>query len=93
LGEVVGAIAHTHDTDLAGQYHRLAKRRGVHKAVVAVAHSILIVMYHVLRTGQPYADLGADDFDQLDAQRLRGHHVRRLEQLGYVVTLTPAQPA
>lgn len=46
-------------------------------------HSILTAVYHVLRTGQPYADLGVDYFVRLDASRIERHHVRRLERLGY----------
>lgn len=47
------------------------------------------MIYHVLRTGRPYTELGLDYFDQLDTARIERHHVRRLEQLGYNVTLTP----
>jgi hypothetical protein len=93
LGEVVWSIAHTRDNYLVAQYQRLRKRRGVPKAVVAVAHSVLVVIYHMLRDHRPYADLGADYFDRLDAARLEHHHVRRLEQLGYTVTLTPIPAA
>jgi transposase len=93
LGEVVWAIAHTRDNYLVAQYHRLAKRRGVHKAAVAVAHSVLVIVYHMLREQRAYHDLGADYFDQIDTARLQRHHVRRLEQLGYTVTLTPRQIA
>jgi transposase len=63
---------------------------GRQKAAVAVAHSLLVVIYHVLKTGRPYVELGVDYFDHLDAARVERHHVRRLEQLGYTVTLTPA---
>jgi len=73
----------------SAQYHRLARRRGKEKAAIAVAHSLLVVIYHVLNTGQSYRELGADYFVQLDATRIQRHHVRRLEQLGYNVTLTP----
>ncbi len=55
------------------------------KAAIAVAHSILNAAYHVLRTGQPYTELGVDYFDRLDASRIERHHVRRLEHLGYSV--------
>jgi transposase len=93
LGEVVFSISHTRDNYLVAQYRRLAKRRGTHKAVVAVAHTLLVVIYHMLRDQKPYADLGAEYFDRLDAARLERLHVRRLEQLGYTVTLTPATVA
>jgi transposase len=93
VGEVVWAIAHTRDNYLVAQYRRLAKRRGLHTAVVAVAHSVLVIIYHLLRDQRPYADLGADYFERLDTARAERHQVRRLEQLGYTVTLTPAQVA
>ncbi len=56
---------------------------------MAVAHSVLVIIYHVLRERRPYTDLGADYFEKLDAQRLEQRHVRRLNALGYSVTLTP----
>ena len=78
------------DSYLAAQYRRLVKRRGDKKAIVAVAHSILVIAYHVLRDGQSYRELGGDHFDQLNAQRLTRYHTQRLAALGYVVTLTKA---
>jgi transposase len=93
LGEVAWAIAHTSGNYLSAQFHRLARRRGKQKAVVAVSHRVLVILYHMLRDHQPYTDLGADYFDRLDTQRLQRLHVRRLEQLGYAVTLTPTPAA
>jgi hypothetical protein len=93
LGEVVWALSHTRDNSLAAQFRRLAKRRGVHRAAVAVAHSVLVIIYHMLRDHRPYHDLGADYFERIDTAQLQRHHVRRLEQLGYTVTLTPTQVA
>ncbi|MDQ6743658.1 MAG: IS110 family transposase [Candidatus Dormibacteraeota bacterium] len=93
LGEVAWAIAHTKDTYLAACYHRLARRRGKYKAAVAIAHRVLVICYHVLKDQRPYQDLGPDYFDQLDPDRLQRHHVRRLEQLGYAVTLTKKEAA
>jgi transposase len=89
MGEVAWASVKRHATYFGAQFHRLARRRGRNKAIVAVAHSLLVVIYHVLRTRQPYSELGIDYFNQLDAARIQRHHVRRLEQLGYTVTLTP----
>jgi len=88
LAEVVWAISHTKNNYLSAQYHRLARRRGKQKAVVAVSHSVLVIIYHLLKDKQPYTDLGADYFDKLDLKRVERHHIRRLEQLGYTVTLT-----
>ena len=56
---------------------------------MAVAHTLLGIIYHMLRDHVPYADLGADYFDHLDKARVERHHIRRLEQLGYTVTLAP----
>ncbi len=60
--------------------------------MVAVAHSVLAIAYHLLKTGRPYAELGADYFDQLDAARA-ARHVKRLNASGCGVTLTPLPPA
>jgi transposase len=89
LGEVAWAISHKNDNYLSAQYHRLARRRGKLKAVGAVAHSVLVIAYHVLAEQRPYRDLGRDYFDRLDRDRLQRHHVHRLEALGYEVSLTP----
>ena len=93
LAEVVWAISHTSGNYLSAQYHRLARRLGKKKAVVAVSHSVLVIIYHLLRTKKPYTDLGADYFAQLDKTRIERHHVHWLEQLGYTVTLTPKEVA
>ncbi len=93
VGPVAWAAVHTHDTYPAALYHRLARRRGNQRAIVAVAQSLLVSIYHMLRTQQPYHDLGPDYLDELDHQRLQRQYVRRLEQLGYAVTLTPAPAA
>jgi transposase len=93
LGEAAWAAARTKDTYLAAFYHRIARRRGKKKAIVALEHKLLIIIYHVLCTKKPYSDLGADYFDQLEKAHLQRHHIRRLEQLGYTVTLTPQEVA
>jgi transposase len=90
LAEAVWVISRTKGTYLAAQFQRLMRRRGKYKAVMAVAHTLLVIIYHLLRDYVPYADLGPDYFDRLDQARVERHHVRRLEQLGYTVTLSPA---
>ncbi len=87
LAEVVWSITRT-DTYLAAQYHRLARKKGKRRAVMAVAHSVLVIIYHVLQEKKPYEELGADYFDRLDTQRVQHYYVRRLEQLGYKVELS-----
>jgi hypothetical protein len=76
------------DCYLAAQYRRLVKRRGDKEAIVAVAHSILVIVYHVLRDGQSYREVGGDYFERLNADRLTRYHTKRLAVLGYAVTLT-----
>ena len=93
LGEVSWAISHTKDNYLSAFYHRIARRRGKQKAIMALSHKVLVILYHVLRDKKPYTDLGADYFDKLDTTRIERHHVRRLEQLGYTVTLAPKEAA
>jgi transposase len=74
---------------LAAQYHRLAARRGSKRAMVAVAHSILVIVYHVLRGHVSYQELGGNYFDERERQMVAKRAVRRLEQLGYHVHLEP----
>ena len=91
LIEVVWNISRMKDNYLSAQYHRLARRLGKLKAAMAVAHSLLVIIYHVLSDKQPYHDLGVDYFDRTDKERQTRQALRRLEALGYAVTLTPKQ--
>jgi len=85
------AAARTKDTYLSAQFWRLARRIGKNKAAVAVAHSILVIAYHLLRDGVDYHDLGGDFFARrVDPERRTRHLVAQLQQLGHAVTLTPA---
>ncbi len=93
LAEVVWVLSHMKDNYLSTQYHRLARRLGKKKAVMAVSHSLLVIIYHILSTKQPYSDLGADYFEQRDSTRLAQRSVRQLEALGYAVTLVPKEVA
>lgn len=93
LGEAACAAARSKGTYLAAQYHRLAARRGKKRALVAVAHTQLVALFHMLRTHTPYRDLGPEHFQRLEPARQTRHHVRRLEALGYAVTLTPLERA
>jgi transposase len=90
LCEVAWANARHPTSYIGAQFRRLTRRRGVYRALIAVAHTLLVIIYHVLKTKQPYYELGADYFDKLDQAYLERHHVRRLEQLGYTVTLAPS---
>lgn len=93
LIEAARAAARTKDTYLATQYHRLAARRGAKRAAVAVAHTLLVIVYHVLTQGQPYIELGSLYFDERDRQDVERRLVRRLQRLGYRVVLEPVSSA
>jgi transposase len=87
LAEAVWTLSHMKNNYLSAQYHRLARRLGKQKAVTAVSHSLLVIIYHMLRDKQPYRDLGADFFEARDKERVVKGALRRLESLGYAVTL------
>ena len=93
LGEVAWAAARTRDTYLHAQFERLAKRRGRKRAIVAVGHTVLLIVYYLLVTRRPYTDLGKDYFDARDLDRATHYHVQRLAHLGYEVTLKPQEVA
>jgi transposase len=81
------------DTYLAAQYARLRARRGANKATIAVCHSILTAVWHMLRTGETYTDPGGDFFARRDPERTRKRLVDQLQRLGYTVTLQESAPA
>jgi len=74
---------------LRDKFHRLRTRMGAKKAAVAVGHKVLIAVFHMLKRGAPFADLGADYLDRLDKYRTAKRLVRRLDNLGYEVLLRP----
>jgi transposase len=76
------------DSYLRAQFLRLRARRGAKKAIVAVAASILTAVYHIIRVGTSYTDLGFTYFQRADRERIVRRSVARLQQLGYGVTLT-----
>ncbi len=78
---------------MQAQYHRLAARRGTKKAAVAVGHSILVIVYHLIRDGDIYEDLAVQAVEARDRQALERRAVRRLEALGYRVQLEPLAQA
>lgn len=84
------AAVRTRDTYLSAQYHRIAARRGKRRAILAVAHSILVTIYYMLRDGTSYRDLGGDYFDERNREIVVRNAVRRLGRLGYNVTLQAA---
>jgi transposase len=89
LVEAAHAAGRTKNTYLSAQYRRLASRRGKKRAAVAVGHSILVIAYHLLQRSCSYEELGGDYFDKQDRQGVERRLVRRLEGLGYKVSLDP----
>lgn len=87
LNQAAHAAAHTKNTYLAAQYHRLAARRGAKRAAVAVAHSILIIAYHLIQRHEPYRELGGDYFDKRRPEVTAKRLMKRLERLGFQVML------
>ena len=93
LAEAVWAISHTKDNYLSAQYHRLARRIGKKKAIVAVEHSILTAVLHMLTHDIDYHDLGGDYFTRLDPERAMRRIVRQANALGFTVRFDPIQAA
>lgn len=87
------AASHTKNTYLSAQYHRLVKRLGKKKALIAVAHSMLVIIYHMLSRNERFHELGGDYFDRRNQQVLRHHLVHRLESLGLKVTVEECNQA
>ena len=77
----------------AALYHRLAARSGKKRAIGAVGHTLLTIVYHVLKRQTSYLELGSDFLDRLAPDRLTRQLVKRLEKLGHKVTLEPQQDA
>lgn len=89
LGEAAWAAQATKGSYFRAQFRRLAARRGKKRALVAVGHSLLVVIYELLKhPHKNFCDLGDNYFDMRDPIRLQRHLVKRLEALGYDVTLT-----
>ncbi len=84
------AAARTKGTYLRAQFLRIKSRRGPKKAILAVAASMLTAIRFMLRDGVAYHDLGGTYFDRLDQKKTITRLVRRLQELGCTVDLTPA---
>ena len=89
LVEAARAASRT-KTFLGAKYHRLARRIGANRAAMAVAHSIIVILHRVIQTGEPYADLGHNYFEERDRAAITRRSVRQLQRLGHKVTLEAA---
>jgi transposase len=93
LTQAAWAASHTKGTYLAAQYRRLAGRRGKKRALVALGHTLLVIMYQVLKKKGAYAELGGDYLERREPERQTRQLVKRLEKLGHKVTLEPQEAA
>ena len=93
LVQAAWAASHQQGTYLAAQYKRLVKRMGKKKALVAVGHSMLVMVYHVLQNRTRYQELGGDYFDRRNVDKQRKRLIRQLESLGVKVTVEEIQQA
>jgi transposase len=87
LNQAAHAAAHTKNTYLSAQFHRLASRRGAKKAIIAVACSILVIAFHIIERKQPYIELGGDYFDKRRPEITANRLLKRLKHLGFQVTI------
>jgi transposase len=93
LTEAAHGAARTKRSYLSAHYRRLAARRGSKRAIIAVGHTILTISYYMLTRRSTYHDLGPNYYDERDREGVKRRAVRRLEQLGYQVTLSPSASA
>jgi transposase len=92
LSEAAWAASKKKTSYLRAQFRRLAPKRGAKRASLAVGHSLLVIFYHVLKNEVEYRDLGPDYFNRLEPERMQRYLVKRLQTLGYDVTLSPKNP-
>jgi len=92
LVQAAWAAVKVRDSYFAACFHRLAGRRGVKRAILAVAHRILIALYHVLSHQEPFRDLGATYYDARGQAQLIKRTERRFAQLGLKLTVAPLSP-
>jgi len=89
LVQAAWSAVRTKDTYLKALYARLVVRRGKKRAIIAVAHSLLKSIWHMLAYHQPYQDLGGDYFDNRRKESKVDYHLRQLHQLGYFTQVEP----
>lgn len=93
LTQAAWANSHRKEGYLRALFHRIKARRGWGKAIVAVAHKLIVIAYHMLRDGTPYRELGGDYFDRRNPEKAAQRLVARLERLGYDVRVAkPVRP-
>jgi len=90
LVQAATAAVKAKGTYYQAKFFRLSKRRGYKRAIIAIAHSMLIAIYHMIKADKPYRELGATNFDQRSAESKTKSLIRQLQKLGYAVELRTA---
>lgn len=88
LCEAAWAASRTKGTYLSALFRRIAARRGNKRAIVAVAHAMLIIAYQMLKNNQPYRELGENYFDNINPEKTASRLIRSLQSMGYQVSIT-----
>lgn len=87
LVECARAAIRKKDSYFYGKYQRIAARRGGKRALIAIAHSMVLAIYHILKDLQPFKDLGSNYFITLNEEKIIKRNVKSIENLGYEVIL------
>jgi transposase len=93
LCQAAWAVSRKKDCYLSSQFKRIAARRGLNRALMAVAHTMLVIGYHMLKTGQGYHELGGSYLEQINKDQLQRYFVKRLQKLGLTVKVEPSLEA
>ncbi len=83
------SCCHTKQSYLYSCYQRIAARRGGKRALITVAHTMLIAIYHIVKEKVPYHDLGADYYSVINQEKIINRNIRSLEKLGVTVIIQP----
>jgi transposase len=90
LCQAAWAASHKKNSYFSGQFKRIAARRGAKRALIAVAHALLIVVYTILTRHSSYQELGGDYLERIHKDQLQKYYIRRLQRLGLTVSVQPA---
>lgn len=90
LCQAAWAASHKKNCYFSGQFKRIAARRGAKRALIAVAHALLVVAYTMLKTGRSYQELGGDYLERIHKDQLQKFYIRKLQRLGFTVSVQPA---
>jgi transposase len=89
LCQAAWAVSRKKNCYLSSQFKRIAARRGLKRGLMAVAHTMLVIGYHMLKTGKGYHELGGNYLEQINKDQLQRYFTKRLQKLGLKVTVEP----